>query len=142
MYSYSLDFICLDPLGSTNYGKLTNVQLNVETEPNLSVCGVAQDNCLVAQQVGGQDNDVQNQTNFGLENSAAMNMSHAGIVESLFITGNCNQASSSLKDPQTSCSVGGTLNGAFCEVPYQIVLTAVNNNIIRISGGALGFPVL
>ena len=28
MYSYSLDFICLDPLGSTNYGKLTNVSIN------------------------------------------------------------------------------------------------------------------
>ena len=27
MYSYSLDFICLDPMGSTNYGKLTNVSL-------------------------------------------------------------------------------------------------------------------
>ena len=27
IYSYSLDFICLDPLGSTNYGKLTNVSM-------------------------------------------------------------------------------------------------------------------
>lgn len=27
MYSYSLDFICLDPKGSTNYGKLTNVSI-------------------------------------------------------------------------------------------------------------------
>ena len=27
MYSYSLDFICLDPMGSTNYGKLTNVSI-------------------------------------------------------------------------------------------------------------------
>jgi hypothetical protein len=26
-YSYSLDFICLDPMGSTNYGKLTNVSV-------------------------------------------------------------------------------------------------------------------
>ncbi len=26
-YSYSLDFICLDPKGSTNYGKLTNVSI-------------------------------------------------------------------------------------------------------------------
>ena len=30
MYSYSLDFICLDPLGSTNYGKLTNVSITPE----------------------------------------------------------------------------------------------------------------
>jgi hypothetical protein len=27
-YSYSLDFICLDPKGSTNYGKLTNVSVS------------------------------------------------------------------------------------------------------------------
>ena len=25
---------------------------------------------------------------------------------------------------------------------YEFIVTAVNNNIIRISGGALGFPVL
>ena len=30
MYSYSLDFICLDPMGSTNYGKLTNVSIAPE----------------------------------------------------------------------------------------------------------------
>ena len=29
MYSYSLDFFNLDPMGSTNYGKLTNVSLYV-----------------------------------------------------------------------------------------------------------------
>ena len=27
MYSYSLDFMSLDPMGSTNYGKLTNVSI-------------------------------------------------------------------------------------------------------------------
>jgi len=25
---------------------------------------------------------------------------------------------------------------------YEFIITAVNNNIIRVSGGALGFPVL
>ena len=39
MFSYSLDFMCLDPLGSTNFGKLTNVQLNVKTNTDLSLCG-------------------------------------------------------------------------------------------------------
>ena len=64
MYSYSLDFISLDPMGSTNYGKLTNVSIAPEsiTLPN--------------------------------------------------------------------------------DYSGQFILTAVNNNIIRISGGALGFPVL
>ena len=117
MYSYSLDFICLDPLGSTNYGKLTNVQINVETEANLGVCGVGN----VKQDAG---------------NSNLLNMSHAGMVETLYLTGNCNQSNVG------SASVGEALSSRFCEVPYQLVLTAVNNNIIRISGGALGFPVL
>lgn len=72
MYSYSLDFICLDPMGSTNYGKLTNVSI----VPEASAAAVA------------EANDAE--------------------------------------WPQT----------------YEFIVTAVNNNIIRISGGALGFPVL
>ena len=119
MYSYSLDFMSLDPLGSTNYGKLTNVQLNVETQPDLSVCGVSASQSLVA----------------GVNNNA-VNMSHASMVETLYLTGNCN-SESGLSGVAPNANVSG-----YCEVPYQLVLTAVNNNIIRISGGALGFPVL
>jgi hypothetical protein len=77
MYSYSLDFICLDPMGSTNYGKLTNVSIVPEA-------------------------------------------SQAAI----------NAAGGS----------GG--QGANFAQSYEFIVTAVNNNIIRISGGALGFPVL
>jgi len=73
MYSYSLDFCSLDPMGSTNYGKLTNV--SIIAEPS--------DDCLAA--------------------SAG-----TGV-------------------PKQS---------------YIFLVTAVNNNVIRISGGALGFPVL
>lgn len=79
MYSYSLDFICLDPMGSTNYGKLTNV----------SIAPVASDQAVLSAAGGGADD-------------------------------------SGYEFAQT----------------FQFVLTAVNNNIIRISGGALGFPVL
>lgn len=68
-YSYSLDFNCLDPMGSTNYGKLTNV----------SIC------------------------------------------------------------PEASQAAQESLDA---DQKYEFVCTAVNNNIIRISGGALGFPVL
>ena len=75
-YSYSLDFICLDPMGSTNYGKLTNVSINP----------AASDAALTASAAGGLP----------------------------------------------------AVNGQV----YDFVVTAVNNNIIRISGGALGFPVL
>ena len=102
MYSYSLDFMCLDPLGSTNYGKLTNVQLNVETQSNLATCGA-----------GGVD---------GFAN-------HKALVELLINSNNYN-------------SIEGTSPSQTPEVSYELVCTAVNNNIIRISGGALGFPVL
>lgn len=71
-YSYSLDFICLDPMGSTNYGKLTNVSIGLEA-------------------------------------------SDAAVA-----------AAASTTDKQE----------------FEFIITAVNNNIIRVSGGALGFPVL
>lgn len=76
-YSYSLDFICLDPMGSTNYGKLTNVSINPT-------------------------------------------------------------ASQASKD----AAVVSTTSSTSLNQQYQFIVTAVNNNIIRISGGALGFPVL
>lgn len=79
MYSYSLDFICLDPMGSTNYGKLTNVSI----VPKASTGAVT-----------------------GANGTGAL--------------------SSGANFPQT----------------YEFITTAVNNNVIRISGGALGFPVL
>jgi hypothetical protein len=82
-YSYSLDFICLDPMGSTNYGKLTNVSI----VPNASQVAI-------------------------LANAA---------------TGIANVS---------------TADGCGWKQSYEFVLTAVDNNIIRISGGALGFPVL
>ncbi len=78
-YSYSLDFICLDPMGSTNYGKLTNVSIMPE-------------------------------------------------ASALAISANATG--------------GGTLPGADFQQTYEFVITVVNNNIIRVSGGALGFPVL
>jgi hypothetical protein len=78
-YSYSLDFICLDPMGSTNYGKLTNVSIVPEAS------------------------------------QAAINGA-------------------------TAAGVSGS--GANFAQTYEFIITAVNNNIIRISGGALGFPVL
>jgi len=129
MYSYSLDFICLDPLGSTNYGKLTNVQINIETQTNLGVCGVGD-----VQLTGAVVNGVSDVNNDGV-----FNMTHASMVETLYMTGNCNQSNIGSSGGQVGV---GSKSGLHCEVPYQLMLTAVNNNIIRISGGALGFPVL
>jgi hypothetical protein len=76
-YSYSLDFICLDPMGSTNYGKLTNVSI--------------------------------------VPKSSASANTAAGATSAYAAANNQK---------------------------YEFIVTAVNNNIIRISGGALGFPVL
>lgn len=79
LYSYSLDFICLDPKGSTNYGKLTNVSIAPQAS-NGAITGAA--------------------------------------------------------------GSGDDTSGASWAQTYRFVTTVVNNNIIRISGGALGFPVL
>jgi hypothetical protein len=83
-YSYSLDFYCLDPMGSTNYGKLTNVSIRPEA-------------------------------------SAAAQASVAAAL-----------------------ALGTTGDLRFNPFPqsYDFIVTVINNNIIRVSGGALGFPVL
>jgi len=76
-YSYSLDFYCVDPMGSTNYGKLTNVSVVAASSTSANTTSLP-----------GQG--------------------------------------PSYKTSQT----------------FEFIMTAVNNNIVRISGGALGFPVL
>ena len=79
LYSYSLDFMCLDPLGSTNYGKLTNISLS---------------------------------------HTVSLDASNVATLAGANAVG--NQRANS----------------------YVNHVTVINNNIIRISGGALGFPVL
>jgi hypothetical protein len=81
MYSYSLDFFAIDPMGSTNYGKLTNVSVI----PAASTAAIT--------------------------SSIAAGGSGAGAANS---------------------SYGAT---------YQFCLSAVNNNIIRVSGGAIGLNI-
>jgi hypothetical protein len=81
-YSYSLDLYCLDPMGSTNYGKLTNVSIRPEAS-----------------------------------NAAQASVTASGVV-------------------------GGVTNPNSFANSYDFIVTVVNNNIIRVSGGALGFPVL
>lgn len=94
MYSYSLDFVCLDPMGSTNYGKLTNVSIVPEPSPAALIGNLGS----------------------GLP-------SPAGSTAEFIKTRN---RESGVDFPQS----------------YEFVTTAINNNVIRISGGALGFPVL
>lgn len=78
-YSYSLNFFDIDPMGSTNYGKLTNVSI------------------------------VPHASDFAVTGATG-----TGPVDS----------------------------GQNFAQTYEFNVTALNNNIIRISGGALGFPVL
>lgn len=89
VYDYTLDMINVNPLGSTNYGKLTNVSFQ--------------------------------------------------IVPSTYAQAGANLSSSytiSSPDPVNS------LNGFAVRQTYAFIVVAVNHNIVRISGGALGFPVL
>jgi len=71
MYSYSLNIYDINPMGSTNYGKLTNVSLDLSSDGRVL--------------------------------------------------------------PADSSKTNYT---------YQTIICALNHNVIRISGGALGFPVL
>ena len=87
MYSYSLDFNKLDPMGSTNFGKLTNVSLSLSP----STAGATTDDAVTSTSLA------------------------AGVGN------NPNQ-------PQTAT--------------WDMIIRALNHNVIRISGGALGFPVL
>ena len=84
MYSYSLDFVHLDPKGSTNFGKLTNVSIS----PQASAMAI-----VAANGTGSHNLTVPTSGN---------------------------------SFPQT----------------FKFVTTAIGNNVIRVSGGALGFPVL
>jgi len=77
MYSYALDMCGVDPTGSTNYGKLTNV--TIRAEPSAAA--------KEAVKKDEHDLDTKNQK-------------------------------------------------------FEMIATTVNNNIVRVSGGALGFPVL
>jgi hypothetical protein len=86
LYSYSLDFISLDPMGSTNYGKLTNVSIVPESSPEAK--------------------------NYG-----------ANPLDPAYVAAYKKE-------------------GVYISQKWEFIVTAVNNNIVRISGGALGFPVL
>lgn len=86
LYSYSLDLLNTNPMGSTNYGKLTNVSLSFNASADAQAAAAA----------GGS-----------LNVPSALVKSGAGVSQS-----------------------------------YQAVVMALNHNIIRIAGGALGFPVL
>jgi hypothetical protein len=87
LYSYTLDLLNSNPMGSTNYGKLTNVSLSFTPSAD-AVIGASATGTLAAPN----------------NNLVAM--------------------------------------GAGTAQQYNSIVIGVNHNIIRIAGGALGFPVL
>lgn len=92
LYSYSLDFFAIDPMGSTNYGKLTNVSI------------------------------VPQGSNDAVSSQQALAVATAGPFS--------GQSSNLLPVAPLQGSVTPGYGAKYC-----FVTTAVNNNIIRISGG-------
>jgi hypothetical protein len=134
MYSYSLDFICLDPMGSTNYGKLTNVSIYPE----------ASDAAVNAANIPKAD---ANSAYVWCADKACTNYDPDCTTCAKPCT--YKESCSDNKCPTSNCGAcDGTTNdsnrcnGTPSAQSFEFICVAVNNNIVRISGGALGFPVL
>lgn len=118
MYSYSLDFYNLDPMGSTNYGKLTNVSLYI-TPSQAAV-------------------DAASPTQF-VKGSSSCNPCKLCGQDEVCSGGVSYKSNCSSPDSEECCND----LVVYCQQQtFEFIVTAVNNNIVRISGGALGFPVL
>ena len=96
LYSYSLDFFAIDPMGSTNYGKLTNVS-------------------IVPQGSADAVSSIQ-------PAQSTVNPAYPGVY---------------LPSPP----LPGTVTPGY-GAKYAFITTAVNNNIIRISGGKTPYKCL
>ncbi len=171
MYSYSLDFICLDPLGSTNFGKLTNVAINATPATNWgSGSCVSNESLEVLYATNGNNLPA----NFAAGSQGTQILPSSGTNKEAVLAEAAQQCAGSLKytkadgstlsfsieellllnvqgGSSTSSTAATKVTGGFGLIDtnantqkfsFQFVCTAVNNNIIRISGGALGFPVL
>ena len=151
MYSYSLEFACLDPLGSTNYGKLTNVSLdavpiklnssNLAPELVYSVPNVSHETQANLRYVYGPINGP------GLAGDGAKAMKNQSVLEVLI-----NMAYQNIYSEEGYETINPMMMGADhshrgssrCTYlgKFSFVSTAINNNVLRISGGSIGFPVL
>ena len=147
MYSYSLDFICLDPLGSTNYGKLTNVAINATPASNWgrSAC-VSNESLQVLYDKNG--NGLPANFGKGAQPTVSGKGGRGGLrqglnsysIDDLLLQ---NVGANAVAATQVQGGLGLIDSKRNTQLfSFQFVCTAVNNNIIRISGGALGFPVL
>ena len=81
--------------------------------------------------------DVENSLDPGCNQVTGAVTANAGFVH----TSSCSTASPAIGGGGTATGLQN--NVRYCQAQsYAFIVTAVNNNIVRISGGALGFPVL
>ena len=99
LFSYALDLVSVDPIGSTNFSKLTNVSFQFMTS------------------------EVASRTSLG-STTANYNPDTAGHLASI---------------PKINDSA---IAGYGRKQQFTVIIIGLNHNVIRISGGALGFPVL
>ena len=143
MYSYSLDFTCLDPLGSTNFGKLTNVGISATPSQNWgrSAC-VSNESLQVLYDKNGNNLPQNFLTGRGGLKSGLLANNGVSIEDLLLANlGDSNGQTVAVQQVQGGLDLIDTKRSTQ-KFSFQFVCTAVNNNIVRISGGALGFPVL
>jgi len=153
MYSYSLEFESLDPLGSTNYGKLTNVSLDAEPI-RLNSSNLCPELAYAVPMV----NDSSNPTTHanpkyvygpingpGLVGNDAKSLANQSVLEVLINMAYQNIFSEQgLETISPMIASGTSIRSSQCTFlgKYSFVSTAINNNILRISGGSVGLPVL
>ena len=151
MYSYSLEFMALDPLGSTNYGKLTNVAL--EAEPiKLNSSNLCPELSYAVPNINISATEVNTRYTLGPINApgiagadaqALKNQSVLEILINIAYQNIYTEWGLETISPW-SASATGSLQTTQCSYlgKYKFVSTAINNNILRVSGGSVGFPVL
>ena len=150
MYSYSLEFMSLDPLGSTNYGKLTNVSLQAEPI-KLNASNLCPE---LVYQVPLVDNSESVNPKYlygpingpGIAGSDASVLKNQPVIEVLINLAYQNIYSEmGLKtiSPWTTVS-NNYIQSSQCSFfgQFKFVSSCINNNILRISGGSIGFPIL
>ena len=153
MYSYSLEFAALDPLGSTNYGKLTNVSLDA-TPIQLNSSNLCPELSYAVPLV---NDPTQSSTHAnpkyvfgpinapGIVGNGAKSLSNQSVLEVLINMAYQNIFSEQGYDTISPLVAPGTsiqTNQCTFLGKFSFVSTAINNNILRISGGSVGFPVL
>ena len=148
MYSYCLDIAALDPMGSTNYGKLSSVNISPNASPEAITASSAENNTELKTFLA-ETLDASTTTQMVVDSTAGFLTVGSLTVGTETLT---YQSKDSITfyglirpNPQTwnidTSVVQSTRNLTDFNQEYDFILTAVNHNIIRIQGGSLGFPI-